>query len=66
LRAFSLFNEPDVLLGVEVREPAENRGNVAGCYGLMIGIALTVAGLVALGFASPEKDDLDIEISARQ
>lgn len=49
-----------------MREPAENRGNVAGCYGLMIGIALTVAVLVALGFAAPEEDDLDIEISARQ
>lgn len=49
-----------------MQEPAENRGNAAGCYGLMIGIALTVAVLVAFGFAAPEKDDLDIEISARQ
>lgn len=46
-------------------EPAENRSNAAGCYGLMIGIALILAVFVAFGFAAPEKNDLDIEISAR-
>lgn len=39
-------------------------GNAAGCYGLLLLTALTVAILALFGASAPEKNDLDIEISA--
>jgi hypothetical protein len=42
----------------------EERRNAAGCYGLVICIVLVVAALAAIGMNAPEKNELNIEISA--
>jgi hypothetical protein len=47
-----------------VREPVEATGNAAGCYGLLIVIGLVAAVLTTLGLLSPEKNEINVEITA--
>ena len=54
------------LLGVAVREPVESGGSAVGCYGLMIVFALVAAIIATFGLVAPEKNDLDIAITAER
>ena len=47
-----------------VREPADGRRNKAGCYGLLIMIALVAGLLATFGRVAPQKDELNIAVTA--
>jgi len=49
-----------------VREPVQSDGNAAGCYGLMIVFALVAAIIATFGLVAPEKNDLEIAITAER
>ena len=59
-----LKDEAESQLGSAVREPVESVGNAVGCYGLLILMAGVVAMLVTFGLIAPEKNELNIEITA--
>ena len=52
------------LVGVVVKEPAEDVRNKAGCYSLVVIMALVAGLLASFGLAAPEKDELNIAITA--
>ena len=52
------------LVGVVVKEPAEDVRNKAGCYSLVVIMALIAGLLATFGLAAPEKDELNIAITA--
>lgn len=67
VRAFPLARKVRLLVspvGVVVREPPEDRRNKAGCYGLLAVMALVAGLLATFGLAAPEKDELNIAITA--
>ena len=68
MRVFSLTKDEAAYRpeGVAVREPVEGLGNTAGCYGLLIAIALVAALLATLGLVAPENDDLNVAITAER
>jgi hypothetical protein len=47
-----------------VREQGESSGKAAGCYGLLIVMALVIAALVMFGLVAPEKNELNIAITS--
>ena len=49
-----------------MQEPRDSPGAAAGCYGLVIVVALVVAIFTALGSDAPEKNDLNIAITAER
>lgn len=49
-----------------VREPAEDRRNKVGCYGLIIMIALIAGLLATLGLSRRKRNELSIAISSER